>query len=98
MNCITIWNDVYASRQSTSYFIVEKWTSEATEEKRKTSLYLDDCSENYNCSFWENNKLRKETQDKFYNLAPVYHVCLMRESMFAWQFHNNMDNVTKTLV
>lgn len=67
-------------------------------KKKHPSLYLDDCSENYNCSFWKNNKLRKETQDKFYNLAPVYHVCLMRESMFAWQLHNDMDNVTKALV
>lgn len=65
---------------------------------QKKRLYLDSCSENSNCSLWENNKLRNETLDKFYSLAPVYHVCLMRDNMLALQFQNKMNTITKTLV
>lgn len=47
-------------------------------KKYPTSLHLDDCSKDYNCFLWEN-----QTRDKFYDLAPVYYVCLMKDNMFA---------------
>lgn len=62
-------------------------------KKNPTSLYLDDCSKNYNCFLWEN-----ETEDKFYSFAPVYYVCLMKDNMFAQQLQNKMNHITKTLV
>lgn len=51
-----------------------------TKKKYPTSLYLDDCSKDNNCFLWEN-----ETGDKFYNFAPVYYICLMKDNMFAQQ-------------